>query len=376
MLAKLSPWMVHWSCNRLATELDRLLFGPSIRPEHVILAICDHFEPLWTGIASAPGEAPFSVACHRVQAWRKRYPTFAASFRDSSGHPPQHTFFYPGDQYDARLVEPLAELVAMGHGEVEVHLHHNHDTRQSLAEKLEQTLGDFDRHGIVTRTQDQRRWAFIHGNWCLANSRPDGAFCGVDDELDLLYQLGCYADFTFPSAPDPTQPSIINRIYYPSGDVRARRAHEKGTSARVGDVPAKRVLCVQGPLSICKRNQRPGLPVRIDAAAITARDPATLERLKAWIAEGVCIRDMPQWVFVKLSTHGAPEREASSLLGTPQRRFHEGLSWLAKNAGFRFHYVTAREMYNIARAAMDGKSGDPSDFRDYEIPPPPRACHA
>lgn len=28
-------------------------------------------------------------------------------------------------------------------------------------------------------------------------------------------------------------------------------------------------------------------------------------------------------------------------------------------------------MYNVARAAMDGKAGDPGDYYDYAIAPPP-----
>jgi hypothetical protein len=32
--------------------------------------------------------------------------------------------------------------------------------------------------------------------------------------------------------------------------------------------------------------------------------------------------------------------------------------------------VTAREAYNIVKAAEAGKSGDPNDFRDFEIAPP------
>jgi hypothetical protein len=47
-------------------------------------------------------------------------------------------------------------------------------------------------------------------------------------------------------------------------------------------------------------------------------------------------------------------------------RYNDGRRW-------RLHYVTAREMYNVAIAAMDGKSGDPGAYRDYELPPPPVA---
>jgi hypothetical protein len=51
---------------------------------------------------------------------------------------------------------------------------------------------------------------------------------------------------------------------------------------------------------------------------------------------------------------------------TLAREFDDGERW-------RLHYVTAREMYNVARAAMDGKSGDPAAWFDYRVPPPPIA---
>ena len=37
------------------------------------------------------------------------------------------------------------------------------------------------------------------------------------------------------------------------------------------------------------------------------------------------------------------------------------------------HYVTAREMYNVACAAMAGKTGSPADHVDFQLPPPPIA---
>ena len=42
--------------------------------------------------------------------------------------------------------------------------------------------------------------------------------------------------------------------------------------------------------------------------------------------------------------------------------------------GWKLHYVTAREMYNVARAAMDGVLGEPSEFFDYIVKPPPIAA--
>ena len=46
-------------------------------------------------------------------------------------------------------------------------------------------------------------------------------------------------------------------------------------------------------------------------------------------------------------------------------RYNDGREWV-------LHYVTAREMYNIIRAAEDGNTGNPGSYRDYMIDPPVR----
>ena len=43
---------------------------------------------------------------------------------------------------------------------------------------------------------------------------------------------------------------------------------------------------------------------------------------------------------------------------------------------WKLHYVSAREMYNLARAAMDGQTANPEQLLDYEVPPPPRITGA
>lgn len=353
-------WLLPWAKDRLLGRVRRIAPG-----KHLIVAICDHFEPLHGGAAHARGEK-------RVARFRRAYPEIARAFRDDDGLNPRHTFFYPGEQYAHTLVEPLAELCEMGFGEVEVHLHHDGDSRASLKRALETSLDDLDGHGLVSRVDGQRKWAFIHGNWALANGRPDGRWCGVDDELDLLWELGCYADFTFPSAPDVCQPPHANRIFYPAGDTSHRRSYDKIDEAYAGKGMRDRVLLITGPLALSRRETR--LAPRIEASALTAKDPASRARLRTWIDCHVHVRGRPEWVFIKLHTHGAPEREAEALLGAPQRSFHEELGAL-RDEGRCIHYVTAREMFNIAAAAMMGRSGWPGAYRDYIVPPPPRASH-
>jgi hypothetical protein len=43
---------------------------------------------------------------------------------------------------------------------------------------------------------------------------------------------------------------------------------------------------------------------------------------------------------------------------------------ICKERKISLHYVTAREAYNIVKAAEDGKGGNPEAYRNYRIPPP------
>jgi hypothetical protein len=358
---ELHLWLGAWLARRARKALERRYEGT----RHLLFAICDHYEPLH-------GNVGFERGMERVRAWRTKYPEIARGFRDADGRPPRHSYFFPGEQYDPRFIEPLAEMCAAGLGEVEVHLHHDGDTRETLRASLEKTLTDLDRHGVVPKKDGKPAWAFIHGNWCLANARRDGRWCGVDDEMELLWELGCYSDLTFPSAPDQSQPGIVNSIYYPRGDVARRRAYEDGEAVRVGSPRQDRLLLIEGPIAIALR---PGSRApRIESSALDGDDPPTAARLATWVEQDVTVTGRPEWVFVKLHTHGAPEKNSAVLLGDAMVRFHEAL---AREHGdgraWKLHYVTAREMFNLARAAMDGKSGEPSDYFDYEIPAPVRA---
>ncbi|HEX3596602.1 MAG TPA: hypothetical protein VGL81_31425 [Polyangiaceae bacterium] len=347
--------------------LDRRRYGRVESLRHLLVAVCDHYEPLW-------GNADERRGAERVRAWREGYPRLAARYRDAEGKPPQHSFFFPGEEYRPQFLEPLAELTRAGLGEVEIHLHHDGDTAETLEAQLRETIANFTRHGHLARDRvGTPRYAFIHGNWALANARADGRWCGVDEELPLLFRTGCYADFTFPAAPDESQPNIVNRIYWPTGELTAKRCYESGTRARVGAVMTDRLLMLQGPLAFARRPGRP-MAIRIENSALTANDPASSARARTWVSRDIHVEGRPEWVFVKLHTHGAPDLQAASLLGEGGHELHRVLT-TEYNDGQRWklHYVTAREMFNIAIAAMDGRDGDPSAYRNHVLPPPPAA---
>ncbi|MBX3161238.1 MAG: hypothetical protein KF773_35075 [Deltaproteobacteria bacterium] len=361
MLDRLRRKNLHTWVRDYGRHLVRRARAPRARePGHLLFALCDHYEPLWGG-------APVDVGEARVDAWAERYPALG-EFRDSDGRPPRHGWFFPGEEYRPHFLDRLARLARAGFGEVEFHLHHDGDTAATLAPRISEHLQTFSNHGHMSKVGDQFRWAFIHGNWSLANGRPDGRWCGVDDELVMLHELGCYVDLTFPSAPDPCQPDKVNQIYWPTGDLTKRRAYEQGERAAVGTHHDDRLLMITGPLALARK----GLGVRLENGAITGDDPPTAARVATWVDQGIHVDGRPEWVFVKVHTHGAIEKTAASLLGPGARALHEALRGYM-HRGWKLHYVTAREMFNVARAAMAGRTGDPSAYFDYIVPPPPIA---
>lgn len=330
----------------------------SLRPllsgqRHVFICIADHYEPMWNS-------APMALQRERVERWVKAYPESFGRFQDSRGRSPQHTFFYPAEEYNFELIDRLAELCHSGHGEVEIHLHHENDTADHLRDTLEQFKCKLHTgHALLRKNErGELTYGFIHGNWALDNSLPDGRWCGVNDELTVLRETGCYADFTLPAAPSPAQTMTINSIYYATGDPSRPKSHDRGIPARVGVTPPDdSLLLIQGPTMLDWTKRRYMFPPGLENGDIHKNFAPCPRRLKLWLRARIGVVGRPDWIFVKLHTHGAPEHNASVLLGEPMRRFHETLqSFGETDQGFRYYYVTAREMADLVHQAERGEN--------------------
>jgi hypothetical protein len=46
------------------------------------------------------------------------------------------------------------------------------------------------------------------------------------------------------------------------------------------------------------------------------------------------------------------------------------LEEICRQRGITLHYMTAREAFNVVKAAEARMTGDPEKYRDYEIPKP------
>jgi hypothetical protein len=252
-----------------------------------------------------------------------------------------------------------------GLGEIELHYHHADDTAESLRGALRKTIERFRRAGLLLQlgTPLSKRFGFIHGDWALDNSAA-GKFCGVNGELSLLQDLGCWADLTMPSA-NECQTRKINSIYYAADSATRSKSHDWGCDAHVGETKQSGLMLMQGPIGIGMRGLRP----QIENASLTSANWGTPARISRWIDAHVHVRGRPEWLFVKLHTHGAIEGDFDALFGERARRMHAVLAQRYNDGRrFRLHYVTARQAFNLARAAEAGQSGDPSAFLDWEVP--------
>jgi hypothetical protein len=319
--------------------------------KHVLFCLVDHFEPLW----HRPDR---DVALERVRRWLVNYPRVVDRFRDNSGRTPQHSFFYPEEEYIPECLDMLATLRDKGFGDMEIHLHHDHDTSDAFREKIlnfKHTL--HERHGLlrVRRSDGNIEYGFIHGMSALDDSAGGGKWCGVKDEITVLKETGCYADFTFPSAPDITQPPIINRIYYATDDPLHPKSHHNGVDAGFGKTAEGDLLLITGPLAI-NWHQRRGLVFpAIENADITRRNPPTPDRVDLWVKLGISVKGWPNWIFVKVHTHGCQEKNSDLLLSDKIDPLYNKLLG-SYNDGQRYvlHFMTARELYICVRALESG----------------------
>jgi hypothetical protein len=335
-------------------RFDRQLL-PAGTPIDVMVVVVDHYEP-----ARCNGD---EAAVESVRSWCASYEQVARKHRDAAGRPPQHTWFYRFDYPNPGCLQALSEAVFRGYGEVEFHLHHDHDTHASFADKLQAGLEWFNRYGAMLTAEPtpRRLFAYIAGNSALDNGAGDDALSGCDTELSALRDAGCYADFTFPSLGSPAQPRTTNTIYYATEDGKAK-SYDTGVPVAVGRPASGDLMMFQGPTAF---NWADGF---VDDGMVENTSPAHPRRLGAWLSAHVHVPGRPEWVLIKLCTHGMQNRASFLGAGTDATFAAMGRWW--NQPPFRLHYVTAREAHNIVKAAEAGHAGNPDDYRDFAVPKP------
>jgi len=348
--------------------IKNVLVRPEVKgPKHVMFCFVDHYEPQWRN-------DDLEIERARVDRWFKDYPLMAEQHKDADGHMPKHCFFYPEEEYRYEHLAKLSDMCYRGFGEIEIHLHHDNDTPENFTKVMSNFAKTLhEEHGAlpVHPETGQIMYAFIHGNWALDNSLPGGHMCGIDNELPLLKDTGCYVDMTLPSAPSPAQTTKVNSIYYATGKPGGCKAHNDGVDVEVGKAASGDLMLIQGPLGVALKWRTPkGLP-RIENGDVRKTMPPLKSRVDQWVNSHIHVKGRPEWVFIKVHTHGTQEADMDTLLGQERHDMHAYLEtkYNDKN-NYVLHYVSAREMYNIVKAAEAGESGDPHLYRDFILPKP------
>ena len=354
------PWLLRYPFWR-AREITRRVYEPSGKT-HVVFLVANHWEP-GTGKQAIP----------RVDHWMRMARETGHAIRDHDGMPFRHTNFYPAEQYERPLLEMLAALQAEGFGEVEVHLHHGVEGPDS-ADNTKRTLTEFrdrlvDEHKCLSRESPDgpAMYAFVHGNWALANS-AGGHWCGVDSEMEILAATGCYADFTLPSVPHQSQVRRINAIYNCGYPLTEAKPHRSGPGVATGRKPELPII-FQGPLVFDWSRRVHSIPVpRIDDGALAQNYPLSLRRFQRWRSGRISVAGRPDWIFIKLYSHGFFDWDQDAMIGDQLRRFmSEILEEAAKTGEFNVYFASAREAFNMVMAAVDGHAGSPGQYRDYKL---------
>lgn len=368
--AKFARWLKYASKCLPGYAWQRLVRRPASGRVHLIIALADHFEP-----SSMPGPnagfAPRNVQASRVERWCEEYPKNFEDFRDHDGRAFTHTYFYPAEQYDPGVVARLADFCHDGWGEIEIHLHHGLSAAETDETTRREIVGFRDalaqEHGCLAYADGDPtpKYVFVHGNFALANC-AHGYACGVDNEMQILAETGCYADMTYPtSAFHPAQIAKINSIYECSRPLERVAPQRRGRRLAVGRPVSKFPFVIQGPWMIDLDRSSRRRWGGIENGSLTHVNPPSLPRLALWRRAGITVAGRPDWIFIKLHTHGMDPLQTDTVLRAPMQSF---LSELVRGAEERkevLHFVSAREMANIALAACDGREGDPAHYRDY-----------
>ncbi len=327
--------------------------------KHLIFVMVDHYEH--------GGPKHLERGARNNDTWCDKFQVISDQNRDDYGNRFRYTWFYPYDHHNDAIMQRLSDMAYEGYGEIEMHWHlisKSGVTKENYAEKLQEAIQWYQAFGaMISAGEDSRTaFAYVAGSWDLDASRPGPKSHGITNQIQELFKHGCYADFTFSTIDTPAQPAKVNSIYYVTDDPNRPKSHNDGIDARVGKPIDDKLMIFQGPMSI-QWNGR-----GLDYGAVESDPRFRPDRVDKWIDTNIHVLGRPEWVFVKVYSHGAQSAEV--VLDHDMAIMLETLKKRCKQRGIKLHYMTAREAYNVVKAAEDGETGNPEDYRDYRIPKP------
>ena len=183
------------------------------------VCVSDHFEPRWRRPSLDEGR-------RRVGRWVEEYPKLARRHADSFGRSPVRTLFFPWREYRPEHLDAIASVARDGLFDVQSTSTTKTTPPTTSAARSPTSPARSTRatDSWARPVADRADHLGLHPRQLGARQpHPDGIFCGVDDELSVLVEAGCYADLTLPCVPSPA------RGAWSTGVLRARA----GTTSRL-----------------------------------------------------------------------------------------------------------------------------------------------
>ena len=250
-----------------------------------------------------------------MRAWARRaIPRWPASSATPTAGRRATRFFFPGEQYEPALPRRARRRSrAAGFGEVELHLHHDGDT----AETLRRTHRRVPRH--ASRSTATSR-ATATGGCATRSSTATGASptraataAGAASTTSCRCCSRPAATPTSRSRRRPTSASPTSSTR--STGRRRSRAAARATSTASARASARccddRILMIEGPLALARGRAR--CPSRASRTRRSPRDdPPTPARVDTWVDAGHPRRG-PARVGVRQGPHPRRAREAGGL---------------------------------------------------------------
>jgi hypothetical protein len=325
-------------------DVEQVLF-----PRDIVVALMFVYEP--------------SVDSGGMRDLLKMFASLAAEHTDSDGRKFQLTFACPGRDTDSTTLYMLTDYCRRGLGEVEYLIPWDYSSEVSMRDELGQGLRFFNSRGWMSTVGSEIRFAVV------GEGRGDER--GGDDfrkQASVLSDLGCYADMSFPGARNSLQQSSVNTMFMVSS--ADYDPYNESDELRAGRLGKGGLLVVEGPFLIDWTDWRFTLRPYVEDGYLSPETPPDPGRVDSWVRANVHVIGQPNWIFVKLTIGGLSNAASAQSLG---HSFDQSLMYLEEvyndSEMYRLHYVTAREMYNVAMAAQALQNGDAGLFRDYLIEP-------
>lgn len=291
------------------------------------------------------------------------FASLASEHIDSDSRKFQLTFACSGRNSDSTTLHMLTEFCRRELGEVEYLIPWDFSSEASMREKLEQGLRRFNSYGWMSTVGSEVRFAVVR-----ERNSGDRRETDLWRQVSVLSDLGCYADMSFPGVRSSWPQSRVNTMFMvTSADYEPRNESDELMAGRLGKGG---LLVIKGPSLIDWTDWRFTLKPYVEDGHLSPEAPPDPGRVDSWIRANVHVIGQPNWIFVKLTIGGLNDAASAQSL---RHSLDRSLMYLEEicndNEMYRLHYVTAREVYNVAMAAQAFKGGNAGLFRDYLIGP-------